>query len=69
MTTSSHHKNKILELIRPSAVVFQAFEIFFGKKLNLLLMLQETVFGMIIGNTMLFFLYDSWAAKNPEVKL
>lgn len=31
-------------------------------------MLVEAVFSVLIGNPMLFFLYDSLAADNPQVK-
>lgn len=31
-------------------------------------MLIEAVFSLLIGNPMLFFLYDSLAADNPQVK-
>lgn len=31
-------------------------------------MFVEAVFSLLIGNPMLFFLYDSLAADNPQVK-
>lgn len=69
MTTSSHHKKKILELIRQSAIVFQAIKYFLVKKNEFIIGAQKGSFGMIISNTLLFFLYDSLAAKNPQVDL